>query len=57
MEAFPAEQLIVPGVCIDVRQAVLHDSDFELTVDWIQQWEKANGSIPERSAVLLCTGW
>jgi len=57
MEQFPAERLILPGVCVDVRGVVAGDPNFTLGVEHLQEWEARNGEIPEGSAVLLCTGW
>lgn len=57
MQEFPAEQLILSGVCIDARAGVVKDPNFVLSEKHLQDWEALHGKIPERSAVLLCTGW
>lgn len=57
MHEFPANQFILPGVCIDVRDQVAKDFNFSLSAENILEWEALYGRIPERSVLLLCTGW
>lgn len=50
------DQLIAPGVKIDVS-AKTSDRDYQITTQDIQNWESANGKIPEWSIILLHTGF
>lgn len=51
------ENLIGPATVIDISAKVENNADYELTVEDISNWEKANGRIQDRSIVLLNTGW
>ncbi len=51
------ETLIGPAAVIDISHAVENNDNYELTVADIIAWEDVNGKIPERSIVLLNTGW
>jgi kynurenine formamidase len=53
----PLEQLIGDAVVIDVRQAVLADRDYLISVADIEAWEAQHGHIPEDSIVLFRTGF
>lgn len=57
MDEVPAAHLILPAVCIDVREQVAANPEFVVGVNDIQEWEGVHGQIPAGSAVLLCTGW
>ncbi|HIF9329662.1 TPA: cyclase family protein [Photobacterium damselae] len=57
LENLSIDQLILPMVVIDVTTKVQKNSDYELTVDDIKQWEKEYGPIPANSLVVLNTGW
>ena len=50
-------QLIAPGVKIDVSAKTRADRDYLITVDDIKAWEAANGTIPEWSIILFHTGF
>lgn len=50
-------QLIVPCVVIDVRQACGDDPDFTVQATHVANFEAGHGPIPSGSAVLICTGW
>ena len=50
-------QLIAPGVKIDVSAKTGADRDYLVTVDDIKAWETANGTIPEWSIILFHTGF
>jgi kynurenine formamidase len=50
-------QLIAPGVKIDVSEKAATDRDYQITVDDIRNWETANGKIPEWSIILFQTGF
>jgi kynurenine formamidase len=51
------ETLIGPAIVIDISDKVENNADYELTVADIIHWEDVNGRIPERSIILLNTGW
>ena len=57
VDQIPPERLIAPLVVIDVTSKAATNSDYELTVSDIAQWEKANGQIPLGSIVMIHTGW
>ena len=50
-------QLFAHGIVIDVTMQAGADADYRLTKADIEDWEKANGRIPEGAVVLLSTGW
>lgn len=50
-------QLVGPGVKIDVSAKASADRDYLITADDIRAWEEANGKIPEWSIILLQTGF
>lgn len=50
-------ELIGPGLKIDVSAKASADRDYLISVDDITAWEAANGSIPEGSIVLFSTGF
>ena len=49
------EQFISPGVAIDISSKA--DPYYALSVDDITQFEKQHGAIPEKSIVIVYTGW
>lgn len=51
------ENLVGPGVMIDVAGPVSLDADFQLTTEHIEEWEGKHGRIPDGAIVLLNTGW
>jgi kynurenine formamidase len=56
-DTIPAGRFVGPACVIDVSADVERDPDFLLTVDRIEQWERAHGQIPRCAWVLLRTGW
>ena len=56
-EQIPLEQLMAPGVVIDVREQAAADRDYRLTPEDLAAHEAAHGPVPEGSIVLLRTGW
>lgn len=50
-------QLIGPGVKIDVSAKAAADRDYQITVDDIKAWESANSEIPEWNIILFQTGF
>ena len=53
----PLEQLIGNAVVIDVSEAVRTNRDHQVSVADFDAWEARNGNIPNRSIVLLRTGF
>jgi len=51
------DDLLLPAVKIDVRQQARMDADYAVTVADLQAFERAHGTIPPESAVILWTGW
>ncbi|MCA9074607.1 MAG: cyclase family protein [Planctomycetaceae bacterium] len=51
------EDLIGPGVMIDISPQAEVDPDYGLTLKDVQAWESAHGRIPDGAIVLLYTGW
>ena len=56
-DTIPTRQFIGPACVIDVREEVVRDPDFLLTVADLECWEAANGRVPKGAWVLLHTGW
>src|SRR6185503_17704809 len=56
-EQIPVERLVAPAVVVDVTVQAKADRDYRLTAADVQGWERANGTIPAGSIVLLRTGW
>lgn len=56
-EQIPLEQLMAPGVVIDVREQAAADRDYRLTPEDLAAHEAAHGAVPEGSIVMLNTGW
>ncbi|HSF18968.1 MAG TPA: cyclase family protein [Vicinamibacteria bacterium] len=53
----PVDQLVAPGVVIDMSEEAADDPDALLGVETIEAWEQRNGSIPAGAIVILRTGW
>lgn len=56
-DAIPLERLIAPGVVIDISSAAANDPDTLLSVEQIEAFEAAHGTIGEATIVLVRTGW
>ena len=57
VDQIPLEQLMGPGVLIDVTRQCAANADYLVSVSDIQNWEKRNGRIPAGSILLLRTGF
>ncbi len=57
VDAIPLEQLIAPGIVIDVSAKCENDRDYQVLVEDFHNWEMKHGKIPEGSIVLLRTGF
>lgn len=51
------QQLIGPGVKLDIAARAESDADTLLTVEDIRLWEQTQGRIPDGAIVFLDTGW
>lgn len=57
VEKIELDQLIGPGVVIDISKQAEQDADYELSTADIEAWEEQHGRIPDGAIVLLHTGW
>lgn len=57
MDEIPLDQLIGPGIVVDVRDACERDRDHLVTRAELQAWEQEHGAIPDGAIVLLRTGF
>lgn len=57
VDQIPPERLFAPLAVIDVRSQSGRDSDYQLTVTDIANWEQAHGQIPQGAVVMARTGW
>jgi len=57
LDEVPLEQLMGPGIVVDVREACERDRDHRVTAEELQAWEREHGRIPEGAIVLLDTGF
>lgn len=53
----PLRSLIAPAVVLDVTDRVVDDPDFLLDTSDIEEWQNANGPLPEGGWLLYRTGW
>ena len=57
VDQIPTENLTGPLVVINVRKQAMKNPDYEVSMDDIAAWEKANGRIPDGAIVMAATGW
>jgi kynurenine formamidase len=57
VEKIPLEKLIGPCIMVNVSKKSLGNPDYQITTQDILEWEEANGKIPERSILLIQTGY
>lgn len=57
VDEIPLERLIGNAVVLDLRDRVAGRCDLQVTTADIEAWEKEHGRIPDRSIVLLQTGF
>jgi kynurenine formamidase len=53
----PSDELFVSAVVVNIKPKVAKSPDYQATVEDLRAWERQNGRIPRRTAVLLNTGW
>ena len=51
------ENLVGPGVIIDVKSKAASNPDYRVTVTDVQQWEATYGRIPNKAIVVMNSGW
>lgn len=56
-DAIPLENLIAPGVVIDISDKTKEDPDYRLSADDLAAFEAGHGMIEPGTIVLLRTGW
>ncbi|KAH3822675.1 hypothetical protein DPMN_124465 [Dreissena polymorpha] len=56
LHEIPPEQLVGPGVMIDIKDKASKSPDYLLTIDDILAWEKQHGTIPQGGIVMMNTG-
>jgi kynurenine formamidase len=57
LDEIELKDLIVPVVVIDIEEKATKNSDAELAVDDIKNFEKQNGKIPDHACVMMYSGW
>ncbi len=57
VDAIPLEQLIGPGILLDVTRQCKANPDYLITANDFQNWERRNGKIAAGTIVLLRTGF
>ena len=57
VDQIPLEQLIGPGIVIDVSEQCMDDRDYRVTMEDFLAWEAEFGRIPDGAIVLIRTGF
>lgn len=57
VDQIPVWKFLRPAVVVDVSEKVKSNSDYRVTAQDIQDWEKVHGPIPKESVVFFRTGW
>jgi len=57
LEQVDIHNFIAPLVVIDCSDSVANNPDYQMTVTDIEEWEKANGPIPNGAFVIMKSGW
>ena len=57
VEQIPLQQLMGPGVVVDVSERALKDRDYLVSVSDLKAWESKHGEIPAGAIILLRTGY
>ena len=56
-DTISVDSLVRPAVVIDISAAIGNDADAVLTLEQVEDFERAHGEIPLNAAILLRTGW
>lgn len=57
VDEIPATDLVLHAAVLDIRRRAHRSADAVVEVGDVLEWERRNGPLPERSAVLALTGW
>ncbi len=57
VEQIPLQELMGPGVVVDVSERALNDRDYLVSVSDLLEWESKYGSMPDGAIILLRTGY
>ncbi|XP_035695432.1 isatin hydrolase-like [Branchiostoma floridae] len=57
LDQIPLGHLTGPGVMIDVRDRIGDNTDYAVTAQDLQDWEREYGHIPEGGIIMLRSGW
>jgi len=57
LDEIPVQDFFLEAVVVDIRPAVKSNPDYRLSVEDLENWEKAHGPLPQQGAVLVLTGW
>ena len=57
VDQIPLNNLIGPGIKIDVSAKALKNPDYLISIKDLENWEAENGTIPDRSIILFQTGY
>jgi kynurenine formamidase len=57
LDEIPVEDLVGPGIVVDVSAACARDRDHRVSVAELEAWEDRFGRMPDRAIVLLRTGF
>lgn len=57
LEDLSPRDLVLPAICLDLRDQAQERADYRLDEATILAWETIHGPIPRGAAVLLATGW
>ncbi|XP_052082376.1 isatin hydrolase-like [Mytilus californianus] len=53
----PIENLVGPGVIINVKNKAAANADYQVSIDDLKQWENIYKQIPENAIVIMNSGW
>ncbi|CAG2184820.1 unnamed protein product [Mytilus edulis] len=53
----PIENLVGPGVIINVKNKAAANVDYQVSIDDLKQWENIYDQIPENAVVIMNSGW
>jgi len=56
-DTIPCAHFIAPACVLDCTQEAAADADFLLTVDFLRNWERQHGRIPQGAWILMRTDW
>ncbi|KAK3576185.1 hypothetical protein CHS0354_001204 [Potamilus streckersoni] len=57
LHQIPMDKLAGPGIIINIKDKAANDSDYQVNVDDLMNWESKYGRIPNGSVVLMNSGW